>query len=259
MPNGPKVLVADHYEAMSRQAARVIDQELRRRPDLLLGAATGSSPARTYELLGERCQQEPQLFSRLRVLKLDEWGGLPMDHPATCETHLRYQLIRPLRLAEDRYAGFRSQPTDPRGECARISDWLAGHGPIDVAVLGLGLNGHLALNEPAETLPALAHVAALTPESLQHSMLRSGPVRPSFGLTLGVGELLRSRKILLLVNGRHKRAQLERLLTPEISTRFPASFLWMHADVTVFCDREAASELEITRPDNVRNQTIPQT
>ena len=250
MPCGPAVRIADDYDAMSRQATQDICQELARYPNLLLCAATGSSPARAYELLAQHYHREPPQFDRLRVLKLDEWGGLPMDHSATCEAYLRQHLVQPLQLSADRYIGFASNPSDPAAECARISDWLAKQGPIGVAVLGLGANGHLALNEPAETLPALAHVAALSTESLQHPMLRSSGARPSFGLTLGIGELLHSRKILLLVSGPHKRKQLQRLLTSEISTRFPASLLWLHPNVTVFCDREAAAGLEPYPPNH---------
>ena len=231
-------------EAMSVAAAALLEQEIRRRPDLLFCAAAGSSPRRAYRLLGQSAARAPLEFSRWRVVKLDEWGGLPMDHPATCETDLRENLLGPANVAAERFHTFQSDAVDPQRECDRVAQWLARHGPIDVCVLGLGTNGHLAMNEPDDALVPQAHVARLTPESLQHPMLATCLTKPTFGLTLGLGELLCSRKILLLVAGSHKRAALARLRQPRVSTRFPASFLWLHPDATVLCDQEAAGDLE---------------
>ena len=112
-------------------------------------------------------------------------------------------------------------------------------GPIDICVLGLGANGHLALNEPAEQLQPFVHVARLTAESCQHPMLAESAARPSYGLTIGMADILQSRKVLLLVSGVHKREQFQRLLSRQVSTQFPASFLWLHPDVTCLCDRDA--------------------
>src|SRR5690348_6600051 len=106
------VTVAADAEAMSRLAADWIVNALRDDPDLLLGAATGRTPTRTYELVAERAAIEPQLFTRLRLLKLDEWGGLAMDDPATCEFYVRHHLITPFAIGPDRYLGWESRPTD---------------------------------------------------------------------------------------------------------------------------------------------------
>ena len=93
--------------------------------------------------------KEPTLFEHCRIIKLDEWGGLPPGNPATCDIQLRTTLVSPLNLAE-RYVAFESNPPDPDAECARVADWLDQNGPIDISVLGLGINGHLGFTEPAE-------------------------------------------------------------------------------------------------------------
>jgi galactosamine-6-phosphate isomerase len=175
-------------------------------------------------------------------LKLDEWGGLPMDDPATCETQLRASLIEPLRL-EKRYIAFESQPPDPQAECRRIAAWLDRNGPIDVSILGLGINGHLGFNEPAEVLQPHAHVAELSGDSLSHTMLRRSGRRPKFGLTLGIDDLLTSRKVLLLVSGESKRQALKRLLEEPITAAFPASFLQKRSDVVLLTDAAARGGL----------------
>src|SRR5258708_10106799 len=108
-----------------------------------------------------------------------------------------------------------------------MRDWLAKNGPIDICILGLGLNGHVAMNEPAPELAPHAHVAALARSSLHHPMLKVLKSKPRYGLTLGMRDILASRLVLLLVNGTHKQAALKRLLQPAVTTDYPASFIWL--------------------------------
>jgi galactosamine-6-phosphate isomerase len=238
-----RISVAKDHEEMSRRAAARIAREVRRKPGLLLGAATGDSPTRTFERLAGMRAGEPSLFRRVRVVKLDEWLGLPMRHPATCESYLREKVLRPLGIPGSRYQGFRSRPRDPASECARLARWLAAHGPFDLCVLGLGRNGHLLFNEPAAALAPGPHVARLSAATRRHAMVRVMTTAPRHGLTFGLADILHSKAILLLVSGRHKKAPLRRMLRGEVTTRCPASFLWLHADVTVYCDREAGRAL----------------
>jgi galactosamine-6-phosphate isomerase len=153
---------------------------------------------------------------------------------------VRTKLLEPLKISDDRYFGFRTNAADAERECGRMRNWLAEHGPIDVCILGLGLNGHVAMNEPGAELAPHAHVAALARSSLQHPMLKNLKPKPRNGLTLGMRDILASRLVLLLVNGAHKQAALRRLLQPSVTTRYPASFMWLHPRAFVLCDREAA-------------------
>lgn len=237
--------VCDDPESMSRKAAERVLNALAGKPDLLLCAAGGSTPLRTYQLLAEHHARKPDAFRSLRVVKLDEWGGIEMDDPGSCEGQLRTHLVNPLGLAEERYFGFRSNPANPEAECERIRRRLASEGPIDLCVLGLGMNGHVAMNEPAPSLKPVAHVGRLTESSLRHPMLANSRTAPTYGLTLGMAEILASREIVLLVSGASKREPLQRLLRREITTEFPASFLWLHPNRTLLCDREAAEGLDL--------------
>jgi galactosamine-6-phosphate isomerase len=227
--------VFENHEKLSRRSADWLSERLQNRPTALLCLAAGSTPQRTYELLTERGTKEPALFASCRLLKLDEWGGLAMGDPATCEHQLRTTIVTPLDLSA-RYTAFDSQPQNPEAECARIADWLDQNGPIDVCVLGLGVNGHVGFNEPAESLAPHAHVAKLSDASLAHAMLRQSNQRPTYGLTLGMGDIMRSREVLVLVSGGAKVEPLERLLTARIATAFPASLLHLHPQTTLFCD-----------------------
>ena len=181
----------------------------------------------------------------MRVLQIDEWCGLAPGSPATCHADLQTKLLGPLHMTPDRYKGFRTDAADPESECSRIACWLAASGPIDICILGLGANGHVAMNEPAAALTPHAHVAELAPSSQRHALLRNLAKKPRYGVTVGMGDILRSRRILMLVNGKRKRPALSRVMKPGITTRFPASFLWLHPDATVLCDREAAADVPV--------------
>jgi galactosamine-6-phosphate isomerase len=230
--------VFDEYESLSQFAADLLVERLRQYPRALLCLATGATPLRAYSMFTARCAAEPTLVERMHVIKLDEWGGLAMDDPASCEQYLSRAIIDPLGL-HGRYVAFNSDAPDPQAESARVAKWLAKQGPVDTCVLGLGVNGHLGFNEPAAHLEPHAHVAQLSATSLSHPMLANTPTPPTYGLTLGMADILQSRQVLLLVSGPAKQEPLRRLLDGRIATDFPASLLWLHADVLLLCDSQA--------------------
>ncbi len=233
-----KIIKLDDYDALSREAASLIINELKKNRQALLCAATGGSPTGTYTLLKTSFDLEPELFSHLRVIKLDEWGGLPMNNPSTCESYLQKHVIGPLHITNDRYISFQSDPKDPAVECGRIQEELKKTGPIDICILGLGMNGHLALNEPEPFLEAETHVAKLSASSLTHPMIGEAGTKPSYGLTLGMANILQSSCILLLISGSKKKDITSALLNGKISTALPASFLWLHPNTVCLVDRE---------------------
>lgn len=226
-------------QQMSRQAGSLVLAEIEKKNDLLLCAATGHSPEGLYSELERKSKTDPSTFKKLRVLKLDEWGGLPDNHPSSCEYFLRKLLLEPLNIPSERYISFESDPSDPEKECERIQSELDRHGPVDLSILGLGRNGHLGLNEPGVQLEPHCHVARLSVSSLQHSMLHSTEFKPRYGLTLGMQDILASKKILLLISGMGKGPVIREFLKREVSTQLPASFLWGHPDVACYIDRSS--------------------
>lgn len=246
LPPGWNLLVTPDQATGSTQAAGHIAAALIEKPDLILCTATGNSTVATYQHFAHTHKNAPP--RSLRILKLDEWGGLPPGDPATCESHLQNSLVRPLGVSPDRFISFRSDAPDPTLECTRIATWLRENGAVDLAVLGLGMNGHLGFNEPAREFSPGCHVATLSDTTLNHPMLAPGTPAPTHGLTLGTGDILASRSILLLVFGHAKAPLLQRLLTGPVSPQFPASILTQHPDVTCICDTAASSLL--TLPDS---------
>ena len=242
-----RIIVHETAEAVSRYAADWIDHEITQRGDALVAAASGATPTRAYQLLAERYREQAQRFRRLRIVKLDEWGGLAMDDPASCESYLRKHLVDPLEISDERYLAFESNPVDPEVECRRVAWQLDEQGPIDICVLGLGVNGHVGFNEPGGALNPFPHVATLSPTTLGHPMLDDVQGKVACGLTLGMANILQARHVLLLVHGKHKRAALQELMTRKISTQFPASLLWLHANAICLCDRDAAPVTDAVR------------
>ena len=229
--------VAEDYGAVCRAAVDLVLEVVREKPDSVVCVATGASPLGLY---AELAQYRADL-AQVRILKLDEWGGLATDDPATCEVYVQRHIMEPWGVSPDRLTGFRSDAADPETECARIRAEVERLGGIDMCILGMGADGHIGLNYPAATLPAEAHPTDAS--TLRHAMLEAALGVPTHGLTLGMAEVLRARRIVLLVNGAAKAHAVRRLMRGEITTEFPASLLWLHDNLHLFADHTAVPAL----------------
>jgi galactosamine-6-phosphate isomerase len=231
--------VSSDWDTLCSAAADLTLRELDAEGNLLMCAAAGQSTTKFYHQVHRRYLERPDAFQQLRVVALDEWAGLPRRDPATCHAYLEEHLVAPLSLGPERYMPWRSEAPIPLEETSRMRAWLEAEGPIDLCILGLGINGHLGLNEPGDALIPRAHVAVLTAESQGHAMLAQAATTPALGYTFGVADLLASRRIILLVHGAAKAPALARLLRQEVTTSLPASCLWLHPAVSCFCDQAA--------------------
>lgn len=221
---------------MSRSCAKSVIEALKVNPKQLVCTATGNSPTGVYQEWTKAYKTEPKLFEQLKIIKLDEWGGIAMDDPGSCETFIQDNILQKLNIGRDRYISFDSNPDSPEKECDRIQKALEQQGPIDICLLGLGKNGHIGLNEPAASLTPHCHVTSLSEASLQHQMTAMMGSKPGYGLTLGMTDILLSKKIILLITGAGKKDIISQLMSKKISTWLPASLLWEHADVECFVD-----------------------
>ncbi|WP_190808759.1 galactosamine-6-phosphate isomerase [Flagellimonas sp. S3867] len=225
-----------HFEnkkPFATAAVELLIKEIDRKPDLLLCAATGNSPLPVYRKLVEDAISNSERYARLRIIKLDEWIGLK-DKNGSCETYLQKELVKPLKIATKNCIAFDEETRNPEKECIRIQRKLIEEGPIDLCVLGLGKNGHLGFNEPPASSTQECHVAHLAAESQQHNMIANQMQKPEFGMTLGIKDILNSKRVVLLISGEGKEKAKQQLLSSKVDPQCPASFLWMHNNVDCF-------------------------
>jgi galactosamine-6-phosphate isomerase len=221
----------ENYEQMSGVAANIVLEEIDKKRNLLICAPTGNSPTGIYRSLAISFQQKPELFNELRVLKLDEWVGLSSDLPGSCEHYLQKHLLAPLKISCNRYTGFMPDKEDTMKECERVQQVIDNEISIDLCILGLGKNGHIGFNEPAEFLQPHCHVARLSEEAKKHGMVEGMEQKPEYGMTLGMNDILSARRIILLIYGEGKADATSMLMSKRITTRFPVTFLWLHDNV----------------------------
>lgn len=219
-----------NIEKMEQHVTSMVMDELANNPNLLLCAATGNSPLPLYQGLAIEAKVNPEKFSQLRIIPLDEWVGLSSTK-GSCHAYLQEQLLKPLKIPFSQYFAFNPLAENLEEECSRIQALLRDQGPIDVCILGLGRNGHLGLNEPANVLQSHCHIAHLTLESQQHQMLEKSSQKPTRGITLGMEDILASKRIILLISGEGKEQAKNHFFSKEIHPRCPASFLWKHNNV----------------------------
>ncbi len=215
---------------MVGKAKSIVMEAISHNPGLLLCAATGSSVSPLYKMLGKEAQKNRLLFKNLRIIPLDEWIGLPTAE-GSCHSYLSEHLIVPLKISEERYFPFNTTAANLEKECLRIQGLLKIQGPIDLCILGLGKNGHLGFNEPAQILHPHCHIANLSTQSQHHTMVAHSEKKPTHGLTLGMQDVLSSKQILILVSGNGKEKAKQQLLSGKIDPQCPASFLWKHQNV----------------------------
>ncbi len=232
------------YEAMSRAAADILYETVVRNPCAAIVLATGHSPRLAYRYFVQRVLENKTDVRYVTFIKLDEWLGLDDTDPATCEYFLREEVLRPLQIAPAQYLHFDAQAADALAECRRVEAAYAALKQIDLVVLGIGMNGHLGLNEPGESLIGTVHVIALDEKTKTHEMLTHTKKTVSYGVTLGMENLFRGKRILLLADGAQKEAALSAYLDNRITTRVPVSLLKLHPDCTCVINQESFGDLQ---------------
>jgi galactosamine-6-phosphate isomerase len=221
-----KITYCNDYLDLSQKAAQIVMDQVSLKPDLLFCAATGNSPTGMYAEMAKH----KKMFSELQVVKMDEWGIIPLSHPDSCESYLKKHVLDPLEISENRYVSFDTASEKVVEECSRMQKFIAESGPFDICILGLGKNGHIAFNEPADELNIGFHKALLAESTIQHDPSLSQGPEPAYGLCVGMADILQSKKIIFLATGKGKEAAIKHIMERKISTHCPASFLWLHPD-----------------------------
>ncbi|RYL90323.1 glucosamine-6-phosphate deaminase [Sporolactobacillus sp. THM7-4] len=241
------ISVKDEKE-MSQIAAEKIIRLVHEKPDAVLGLATGGTPEGTYHALVADYQAGGTSYRKVRTVNLDEYVGLDPEHPNSYHTYMQEQLFNHIDIPEDQHFLPDGTAASLEYECRRYDKMIDSLGGIDLQLLGIGENGHIGFNEPGTPFDSGTHVVTLTPSTRHANARFFGKPEdvPERALTMGIGTILKSKSILLIVSGEKKADALYFLLNdPEQTVRFPASALLTHPDVTLIADRAAMSGLPL--------------
>ncbi|MGE7271438.1 glucosamine-6-phosphate deaminase [Brevibacillus panacihumi] len=251
-----KLLLVEGYQEMSKVAAQLFAQEVKRKPDLVLGLATGGTPVGMYEELIRMHRTEGLSFSQATSFNLDEYVGLDAQHPQSYRTYMQEHLFGQIDMAAERTNIPRGDAQDLERECARYEQAIAEAGGIDIQVLGIGTNGHIGFNEPGSPASSKTRVVQLTSSTIEANSRYFESVEevPTQAVSMGIATILGAKKIVLLASGEAKAQAVRDMLEGEMTPDVPASLLQMHHDVTVIADAPAASLLSAVTVDGAKKE-----
>jgi glucosamine-6-phosphate deaminase len=238
------VTILPTAQAACARAADIVREILVAKPDAVLALPAGNTPRPMYAELVRLHRERGLSFARATAFTLDEYAGVASDHSASFRRALNDDLYRHVDLGRDRARGLDGRAADLDGECARYERDIAAAGGIDLCVLGIGGNGHIAFNEPGSPFDSVTRVVDLAAETRAASggAVGAGAV-PGRALTMGIATILAARRCVLLATGAGKAHVVARAIEPPPSPELPASALQLHADAIFILDADAASRL----------------
>ncbi|TFH72807.1 glucosamine-6-phosphate deaminase [Cellulomonas sp. HD19AZ1] len=242
-----EVVIAPGAE-LARLAADAVERLLTARPDAVLGLATGSSPLAVYDELARRHAERGLSFARARAFLLDEYVGLPADHPERYRNVIETELVARVDLRPEAVQGPDGLADDLPAACAAYEAAIVDAGGVDLQVLGIGTDGHVAFNEPGSSLASRTRIKTLTRQTREdNARFFGGDVDrvPTHCLTQGLATISSARHLVLLAQGRHKAEAVHQLVEGPVSALWPATVLQLHPHVTVLVDEAAASRLQL--------------
>lgn len=214
---------------------------LREQPNLTLCLPTGATPRPVYQRVVGGIRAGEASLAGVELFLLDEFGGIPIDDPARCARMIATDLLDHVENGPRRVHVPDVDASDVAAACEAYEDAIAAAGGIDLALLGLGANGHVGMNEPGSAADTYTRAVRLHATTAEHATRSYGAsVSPAWGVTMGIGTILEARTLWLLVSGRHKRKVLTRVLRGPIGPEVPASLLRGHDDLVVHADDDAA-------------------
>ena len=236
-----KIVVCRDYAEMSAKGAAFIAAEMQKKPDMVLGLATGSTPEGMYAELAALNKKGAISFGNVTTVNLDEY--YPIE-PTDAQSYRRFMNEHLFDLVDiDKKNTHVPDGTakDPAAEGARYEALIDKLGGVDVQVLGIGQNGHIGFNEPAEALVMDTHVTDLTESTIRANarFFASEKDVPRRALTMGIGSIFKAKRVLLLISGKEKKAAVSALLSRKLTAACPASLLNLHPDVTLLCTKDA--------------------
>lgn len=233
-----EIIKVKNYEEMSRAVADLFIAQIKQNPKAVLGLATGSTQEGAYDLIAEACKNNEADFSGVTTFNLDEYYGLTPENPQSYRYYMNKNLFDRVNIDKSKTNIPDGTAANPESECERYEALIESAGGIDLQLLGMGHNGHIAFIEPGEELPVKTHHAYLTEQTIKANsrFFTKDEKIPESAFSMGVKTIMDARKVILAVNGNAKANILKKALFGPVTTRIPASLLQLHHYLVVVTD-----------------------
>ncbi len=240
-----KVITCKDYEEVSDRAAEIMLDVVKNNPKAVLGLATGSSPIGLYQRMIKDHQENGTSYAEITTFNLDEYVGLEQEHPQSYYTFMHQNLFNHIDIKKENVNLPSVQGEDMQANCDAYNELLSKY-KIDLQLLGIGSNGHLAFNEPGTPFDSVTQVVDLLDSTIQDNARffdNDMSKVPTQSITMGIKNVMDAKRILLIASGKNKAEAIYQTVRGEVSTDCPASILQRHPDVTIVVDEDAASLL----------------
>lgn len=240
-----RIIKVKNYEELSKKTANLILAQVHLKPDAVLGLATGSSPIGTYEKIVAAYRQGDVDFSNVTTINLDEYRGIPRSHEQSYWYFMHKHLFDFVNVRKDHIFVPNGENLNSEEVCREYDAVIETSGGIDMQLLGIGLDGHIGFNEPADYFERNTHCVDLTESTIEANkrFFQSREEVPKQAYTMGIEPILQAKKVVMIANGKNKADILKKALTGRVTPQIPASILQMHPDFTLIADEEALCEL----------------
>lgn len=239
-----KVVIVKDYNELSFKSAQLIAEQIAKKRNSVLGLATGSTPNGMYKELIRLNQEDKVDFSKVITFNLDEYYGLSPEHSQSYCFFMWNKFFKHINIKKENVHLLNGITKNIDKECRQYEALIKKNGGIDLQILGIGDNGHIGFNEPDISLNTQTHLVNLTNKTIRVNSRFFNNIQevPRQAITMGIGTIMRAKKIILLANGKRKARVVERTINGPITTKVPATVLQLHNDVTIIIDQEAASQ-----------------
>lgn len=234
------------YESISDRAAELVTEQVRRKPDSVIGFATGGTPIGLYKRLIQNHEERGLDFSKITTFNLDEYIGLPPTHSQSYHYFMWEHLFKHINVNPSQVYIPHGMSDDVESFCAWYEKQIADAGGIDLQILGIGANGHLAFNEPGSSLGSRTRIKTLTKKTVRDNarFFSEGETVPHQAITMGIGTIMEAETVILVASGEHKAKAIRDALEGPVTGMCPATVVQMHRFAHILLDGEAASKLE---------------
>jgi glucosamine-6-phosphate deaminase len=239
------VITKENYDEMSKEAAKIVAQRIRKKPNLVLGLATGSTPLGLYKELIRMNKSEGLDFSKITTFNLDEYIGLPPSHDQSYHYFMWENLFKHINV-DSRFVHVpHGMAADIDAFCQWYEEEIIKYGGIDLQVLGIGANGHIAFNEPGSSLGSRTRIKTLTQKTIDDNarFFKTKDEVPRYAITMGIGTIMDAKELILLANKANKADAVKAAVEGPITAMCPASIIQMHRKATFIVEKEAGAKL----------------